>query len=225
MATDVSAVTAEQLARRHDAEELVDGIRARLREERERRLAFYDWLDEDRKAEFIDGEVVVHSPVVKSHADASKLLTLLLNVHAIKGGLGWVGTEKILVQLKRDDFEPDVVFWRSEVAADFKADQLFFPPPHFVAEVLSPSTAGYDREQKYASYAANGVPEYWIVDAKARVVECYELGERGAYRLRERVNADGTLTSTAVRGFSVPALAIYDERVNLEVVTSIVSAT
>ena len=225
MPIDPSTVTAEQLARRHDAEELIEGVRARLAAERERRLAFYDWLDEDRKAEFIDGEVVVHSPVVKSHADSTGLLTQLLKLHCMRNRLGWVATEKILVQLKRDDSEPDVVFWRSEVAEAFEDDQLFFPAPDFVAEVLSPSTAGYDRKQKYDSYAANGVPEYWIVDAKAREVECYELTTEGTYGLRDRVEAQGTLRSTSVDGFEVPALAIYDERANLEAVTAIVSRT
>ena len=39
------------------------------------------------------------------------------------------------------------------------------------AEVISPSSARGDRVDKREAYQRNGVPEYWIVDAAARVVE------------------------------------------------------
>ena len=38
-------------------------------------------------------------------------------------------------------------------------------------EVLSPSTARYDRILKRKRYQRGGVPEYWIVDPDARVIE------------------------------------------------------
>lgn len=38
-------------------------------------------------------------------------------------------------------------------------------------EVLSPSTARNDRYKKRAAYQQEGVPEYWIVDPAARLVE------------------------------------------------------
>lgn len=38
-------------------------------------------------------------------------------------------------------------------------------------EVLSPSTARYDRLTKRRYYARNRVPEYWILDADTRLVE------------------------------------------------------
>lgn len=38
-------------------------------------------------------------------------------------------------------------------------------------EVLSPSTARTDRLRKRRLYQRQGLPEYWIVDVDARVVE------------------------------------------------------
>ena len=40
-----------------------------------------------------------------------------------------------------------------------------------VIEVISPRTARHDRAAKRAHYQGAGVPEYWIVDADARLVE------------------------------------------------------
>ena len=47
--------------------------------------------------------------------------------------------------------------------------------PDLVIEVLSPSTAKYDRGHKRDSYEAAGIPEYWIVDPINKTVEVYRL--------------------------------------------------
>ena len=44
-------------------------------------------------------------------------------------------------------------------------------------EVLSPSTARTDRLRKRRLYQREGVPEYWIVDVDARVVERWRANE------------------------------------------------
>lgn len=44
-------------------------------------------------------------------------------------------------------------------------------------EVVSPSTARYDRITKRAFYQRTGVSEYWIVDSDARVVERWRPGD------------------------------------------------
>ena len=43
--------------------------------------------------------------------------------------------------------------------------------PMLVVEVLSPSTARYDRQVKRRWFQRTGIPEYWIVDPDARQVE------------------------------------------------------
>ena len=44
-------------------------------------------------------------------------------------------------------------------------------------EVLSPSTARADRTVKRRLFQRTGVPEYWIVDLDARVVERWRPGD------------------------------------------------
>jgi len=48
-----------------------------------------------------------------------------------------------------------------------------FGIPMLVAEVLSPSTARFDRLIKRRRYQRSGVPTYWIVDLDARLVEVW----------------------------------------------------
>ena len=52
--------------------------------------------------------------------------------------------------------------------------------PDMVIEVLSPSTAQYDKMRKFNLYWQAGVREYWIVDPEKRIVSVYTL-EDGIY--------------------------------------------
>lgn len=176
--------------------------------EQSRRQAFFDNLREDQKAEFINGEIFVQSPARHAHCQASDALLVLLHVFNAQHRLGEVGHEKRLIRLTRNDYEPDVSFWGQEKARSFTPEQMHFPAPDFIAEVLSPSTETHDRGVKLEDYAAHGVAEYWIVDPDARTIEQYILrGESYAEPLK--VHA-GTLASVAIPGFRIPTQALFD---------------
>ncbi|MEM9953368.1 MAG: Uma2 family endonuclease [Chloroflexota bacterium] len=55
--------------------------------------------------------------------------------------------------------------------------------PELVVEILSRSTAKYDRQQKYKAYEKNGVHEYWIVDPVHETIEIWTLKEKKFERL------------------------------------------
>ncbi len=183
-------------------------LEAALAEEGRRRQAFYETMKEGDKVEFINGEVVMHSPVKLLHNDASFTLAMLVRAFVDKNKLGVVGHEKLMVSLTRNDYEPDVCYWSNEKAALFKPDQLRFPAPDFIAEVLSESTEAVDRGVKFEDYAANGVKEYWIVNPEAQIVEQYLL-EAGEYKLAIKTDT-GVIKSAAISGFAIPARAIFD---------------
>ncbi len=202
-----------QLAQSPRLRLLVDEFQHLLDRERTARQQFYDAMTEADKTEFINGEVVVQSPVRLEHNRAGKMLLELLDMYVRLHNLGFVGHEKLLVSLTRNDYEPDVCFWGRAKADAFERGQMHFPAPDFVAEVLSPSTEANDRGTKFEDYAAHGVQEYWLVDPAAEIVEQYVV-ESDSYVLRLKVH-DGTLASTAVPGFELPVRAIFDEQANL----------
>jgi len=81
--------------------------------------------------------------------------------------------------------EPDLfVMSESDMALYLSEEE---PPsvikavPIFIAEILSPRTANYDRHRKRELYEKVGVREYLIVDARAKAVEQYVLGDVGGY--------------------------------------------
>ncbi len=188
-------------------------IRTTLSEERKKRKRFYDEVREDQKAEFINGEVIVHSPVRIEHNITGKFLLKLMDTHVQLRELGFVGYEKMMISLTRNDYEPDICFWSKKKSVKFKPRQTQFPAPDFIAEVLSPSTENNDRTIKFEDYAAHGVKEYWIIDPAYQVVEQY-FPDAGEYRLHVKADS-GILKSKAVKGFVLPVAALFDEAENL----------
>ena len=183
----------------------VDRLTGVLAEERSRRQRFYDEMDEGTKQEFINGEVVVHSPVKLRHERASTALLKLVSAYVSAHDMGYVSHEKLLICLTRNDYEPDVCFFRRENAATFTPNQMKFPAPDFIAEVLSESTERNDRGVKFEDYAAHGIGEYWIVDAENELVEQYLLNG-DVYALHLKMNS-GSLLSKVIPGFEIPIRA------------------
>ena len=201
---------------------LIQEAQVILNQEQKRREAFYNEITEQEKVEFINGEIIVHSPVKKKHNDASSLLNCLLGVYVRKNKLGFVGYEKIMVRLTRNDYEPDVVFFRKDKADLFSPNQTLFPAPDLVIEVLSDSTEDKDRGIKFQDYEAHEVMEYWIIDAENQVLEQYMLTSTG-YELHLKSD-NGYVKSVAVEGFSIPIEAIFNEATNLTTLQQLLSA-
>lgn len=200
-----------------DAKLVIERAQAILAAEAQRRRAFREWLRDDIKAEFINGEVIMHSPVKRRHLDATANLLTLLRVYVHLHNLGAVDSEKALVGLTRNDYEPDICYWTSETADSFGDDQMEHPAPDLIVEILAKSTTGRDRGIKFDDYAAHGVREYWIIDPVRKSVEQYQLDEATmAFAVVAVLYVHDVLNSLTVNGFQIPVLAIFDKQTNLD---------
>jgi Uma2 family endonuclease len=70
--------------------------------------------------------------------------------------------------------QPDLMFVSRE-HMDIVTDDNIQGAPDLVVEVLSDSTARYDRVGKMSVYAEFGVKEYWILDTNAQFLESFDL--------------------------------------------------
>ena len=120
-----------------------------------------------------------------------------------------------MTSLTRNDYEPDVCFFGNEKASHFKKNQLHYPIPDFVAEVLSTSSEKmmeHDRKTKYGDYEQHGISEYRIIDPEEEKVAQYVLANGKFSRLLKA--AEGIIDCRAVKVFSIPIQAIFDKKLN-----------
>lgn len=205
-------------------------INAHLKAEAEKRARFREEVTPEMKAEFINGEIILHSPALVRHLAVTIRLATMLHAHVVRHRLGQVFIEKAMIASTRNDYEPDIVFFGRAKADAFAPDQLLLPMPDFIVEILSPSTEARDRGIKFRDYAAHGVREYWIVDAETEVVETYGLTPAtraygAAGRFPNHPGGDlARLSSAVVPGFVAPVRALFDDEANNDALRALLAA-
>jgi Uma2 family endonuclease len=140
---------------------------------------FLVWAD-SRHAEWVDGEVILMSPVSKRHQAVLGFLYKLLDTFVEERGLGTVLTAPFQMKLQNGR-EPDLLFVSNDHLERLTRTYLD-GPADLAVEIISPESAGRDRGEKFYEYAQGGVREYWLLDPLTPWAEFYRL-ERGHYRL------------------------------------------
>jgi Uma2 family endonuclease len=127
--------------------------------------------DDRHRYELVDGELLVSPSPRYLHQHAVGAFYRLLHAHVREHGLGAaIFSPADLSFDGRQLLQPDV-FVAPLVEGRGPKDWSDITVPLLVIEVLSRSTARYDRLVKRSFYQRSRVPEYWIVDLDARLVE------------------------------------------------------
>lgn len=189
-------------------------------DEKNKRQEFYNKITPNDKAEFINGEIIMHSPAKNKHLIVSNFLSKILNFYVDEFNLGQVYVEKALISLKRNDYEPDLCFFKKEKAEKFTIETLLFPAPDLVIEILSKSTEKNDRGIKFVDYALNEIPEYWIISPDKQTIEQYILWEE-KYELVKKTN-EGTIKTNQIKDLELPVKAIFDTKENQDFLRKII---
>lgn len=201
-------VAEEALRRVRDPKAFVHAFREAHRDEQLRRRQFVEALTPDVKAEWIDGEAVYHSPAREIHNFTTLSLAHMLETFSMYRTPLHVRVEKAMIELERDNFEPDICVWRA-ADHDFPPDLLLYPRPDLVVEVLSPRTRNRDLGKKKREYAAAGTHEYWIVDTDAdTLTRCRNAGKQ--FETDETSGVGDDLVSSFLPGLSFPIGAIWE---------------
>jgi Uma2 family endonuclease len=188
------------------------------------RQAFYEWAGDDTRAEFINGEIIRPSPTSHRSLNAEQNLCSLLSVYVNSQQLGEVAFARAMVSLTRNDYEPDICFWRKEVADAFDDDMLYFPAPDLIVEGIQLETEARDRGIKFEDYAAHGVREYWLVDPARQTVEQFELDEAFmAFDAVGNFHINDSITALTLPDFTIPVRAIFEPEANAEALKSLLA--
>ena len=190
----------EQIKHSLDFMTVYQQLQEAVEAEKAKRQEFYDLIHENMKAEFINGEIILHSPVMRRHWKVSSALSSRMINYVEEHDLGEIGVEKVMIRLTRNDYEPDIVFFNKAKSDLFTEKQLLFPAPDLIVEILSESTKTNDRTIKFEDYARHDVKEYWIIDPEKKCIEQY-INHNNVYELYQKLTHTGFLQSIALSGF------------------------
>ncbi len=167
---------------------------------------FDDLVDEDMKAELLDGVMIVHSPASTLHDDVSGFLRSLMRFYAETKKLGKVWGPDALVHLATcRRFAADLIFIERRRVPRPRPQQ-FEGAPDLALEVLSPSNRDYDLNEKRPAYRQAGVREIWLVDPDER--EVIVDRRRGAGYTTKSYRR-GKVSSRVVAGFWLDAAWLW----------------
>lgn len=208
----------EKILNSPDAPKQIKELQEAILIENKKRQEFREWVTPGMKAEFINGAIVIHSPVKRKHWKISNLLSRIMSTYSSINQLGEVGVVKVMISLTRNDYEPDLVFFLKEKTDNFTENQVLFPAPDLAVEILSRKTAAADKGIKLIDYAAHGIQEYWIIDPDRETIAQHYLidaNDTEYFPAKMHANYD-IITSRIITGFEIPVRAIFDEEANLE---------
>ncbi|HKG90274.1 MAG TPA: Uma2 family endonuclease [Gemmatimonadaceae bacterium] len=145
-------------------------------------------LPEDGKRyELIDGELLVSPSPRLVHQHAVGLLWSGLEPYVRSQRVGRAFMSPADIALEPESIVQPDVFVVPLAAGRAPRDWTDIGALLVAAEVLSPSTARYDRVTKRRFYARRNVPEYWVIDADARLIERWRPGEARPDLLDDRL--------------------------------------
>ena len=138
--------------------------------------------DQPERHQYVDGEVFAMSGANDRHVTVCMNLVMELRQH-LKGSpcRTYMVDIKLRVEAANCYFYPDVFVTCSPLDAQ---DRLIKREPTLVIEVLSPSTAGYDRGGKFTVYRQlSSLQEYVLIDPDTRATDVYRKGADGLWVL------------------------------------------
>jgi len=160
--------------------------------------------------ELINGELVrKQAPSIRHQRISGEIVFALKNFEreTQSGMLLYAPSDVVL-----DDgnaYHPDIFFIKKEryFILDEK-EQIVSGAPDLVIEILSKSTAVYDRGEKKDIYEKYGVREYWIVDPEKKSIEVYSLKDE-RFRLTIYLEDSGILESPGLEGFEMDIAKVF----------------
>ena len=165
--------------------------------------------NDGKRYELIDGEVYMTPSPSRKHQQALGNIYFAVRTFAEERDAGEVYFAPFDVVFdERNALQPDLLFVRKD-RLKLIGHAHVKGAPDLVVEVLSPSTASYDRETKLQVYARAGVSEIWFVDPERRTVEVLNLGADKRYVLSGKFSGEASVISAVLPGLPLTLREVF----------------
>ncbi len=147
-------------------------------------MSWDDYVGSDTRGEYIDGHLVVSPSPTLTHQTIARRLANLIEAALPVGDR--VATEWAW-KPAADEFIPDVVVFK-----DHGEIIRYTHTPYLAVEILS-DDRGRDLIRKFHTYAAAGLPRYWIIDPQDLALTAYTLVD-GVFVETEHCDAENRIS-------------------------------
>ena len=143
------------------------------------------------KLELIKGVLYMSPPPDFPHNEATSDFFVYLQKAIEQWGYrSKLYTNRAALWIDDTYLEPDLMYISDELKSQM--DPRHWTKADIVIEILSLSTALYDRRTKSDTYRAMGVREMWLVDTEKKEVEVrsFEAGETAVYKFTDTLGSE-----------------------------------
>lgn len=161
----------------------------------------------NERLEFVDGQILVMSPVNRPHASCGKRLNARFSELLDKKAI--VSVQDPLV-VGENEFYPDVVLLKPR--ADFYNDKDAEAEDAYLVIEVADSTLNTDQGFKGPRYAAGGVGEYWIIDLNHERVWVYREPKDGSYTKIEALESGAALSVQLLPGLQLAVDEVFGRK-------------
>ena len=127
--------------------------------------------DDGNRYEVLEGELFVTPAPGWTHQAVLARLFQLVYPYVKQYGLGWALWSPADIEFSPNTLVQPDLFVVPDIGQGEPRSWKDVTMLLLAVEALSPTTARADRMKKRTIYQRNGVPEYWILDTDARLVE------------------------------------------------------
>ncbi|MBE9256356.1 MULTISPECIES: Uma2 family endonuclease [Aphanizomenonaceae] len=170
---------------------------------------YFVWEEQQLlRHEYLNGEIYAMSGGTQNHGRIASNIIFIVKGH-LRGGGCQVGNSDCRVNIveTKDYVYPDVSVTCDE--RDRTAIQAI-QYPCLIVEVLSPSTASYDRGDKFRLYRRNpSLQDYVLVDAEKIAIDLYRKNDRGNWEIFNYQSGDNIELRSI--DLSFPIESVYED--------------
>lgn len=160
------------------------------------------------KHEYIQGQVYAMAGASDAHVTIAGNLFTLLRSH-VRG----TGCRVYMADMKAQIEQANIFYYPDVMVTCDERDRTsvyFKRYPCLIVEVLSPTTEGFDRGDKFANYRQlETLQEYVLINPERMSVECFRRNCEGRWVLYPYIQDEEV--SLASINFCCPILALYED--------------
>ncbi|NLD50327.1 MAG: Uma2 family endonuclease [Clostridiaceae bacterium] len=178
--------------------------------------SYVDYLtwNENERWEIIDGVPYMHAAPSRIHQEILMEISKQFAIY-LTGKPCRIYPAPFCVRLdgKKDDEEKNVVEPDITIVCDSsKLDERGCKgSPDMIIEIISPSSAKFDRFVKFNKYEKAGVKVYWVVEPEQKLVSIFTLQSNGRYGRPEMYTDEDKITVSIFPDLEIDLKSVFDK--------------